>query len=792
MTAITEQRQERITIPVTGMTCAACQSFVQRTLEEQPGVNSATVNLMMHNASVVYDPDTTSPESLVDAIRSTGYGAEMPSTERQAFEEQEERDREQQREYKILRRKAMTSLIAGAAAMLLSMPLMTGAGHGHAPADPLLAWSMRVLDPVLQSWLPWLYRIHPQVLSYFLLLLTVGVMAWAGRHFYVKAWSAARHKTADMNTLIALGTGAAFLFSAAATIVPGLFTAHGLTPDVYYEAVILIIALILVGNMLESRAKGQTAAALRKLVQLQPKSARVLRAGVEADVPVEELRHGDTVLIRPGERIPVDGEVISGNSSVDESMLTGESLPVEKAAGDRVIGGTINRSGAFEYRATTLGADSVLAQIVRMLREAQGSRAPIQRLADQVSAIFVPVVIGISVLTFFLWWLLAPEASVVRAFASAVTVLIIACPCAMGLAVPTAVMVATGRGAEKGILIKGGEALQRLQRIDTVVLDKTGTITRGEPSVTNVAVLDSQMSEDELISLAASVERLSEHPLAEAVVRYAKDRSLWLNDAAEFRARPGEGAVARVEQAEVGIGNRGLMTSLGADAQSAAAVAERFSTEGKTPLLVALGGRLAGVIAVADTLKPSSAEAISRMQREGLRVVMLTGDNERTARAIASQVGVDEVIAGVLPEEKLAEIRRLQQQGRVVAMVGDGVNDAPALAQADVGIAMGSGTDVAIHAGYVTLMRSDLRSVAAAISLSRKTMRVMKQNLFWAFIYNVIGIPVAAGALYPVYGLLLSPVLASAAMAASSVSVVSNSLRLRRISLSSGRMIDGR
>ncbi|MGH9612003.1 MAG: copper-translocating P-type ATPase, partial [Bryobacteraceae bacterium] len=480
----------------------------------------------------------------------------------------------------------------------------------------------------------------------------------------------------------------------------------------------------------------------------------------------------------------VDGEVLSGASSVDESMLTGESLPVEKKAEDRVIGGTINKSGALRYRATTLGEGSVLAQIVRLLRDAQGSRAPIQRLADRISGIFVPVVIGIAVLTFFAWFFLAPEASIVRAFAAAVTVLIIACPCAMGLAVPAAVMVATGRGADHGILVKGGEALQRLEKIDTVVLDKTGTITEGRPAVTGVVTSPGGFSSDEMLRLTASLERSSEHPLAEAVVRYATERGLMLSEASDFTAKPGQGATGVVEGHALAVGNRALMEEWSIGTESLRPRAEEMAADGKTPLFVAIDGTLIGVIAVADTLKAASAEAIRAMRGQGLRVIMLTGDNERTAQAIARQAGVDEVVAGVLPAGKVNAIKKLQREGRVVAMAGDGINDAPALAQADIGIAMGTGADVTMEAADVTLMRGDPRGVAQAIQLSRGTMRVMKQNLFWAFAYNTVGIPIAAGVLYPAFGLLLSPVLASAAMALSSVSVVTNSLRLRKLKLS--------
>lgn len=781
---------QRVTFPISGMTCAACQSFVQRTLAAQPGVQDAAVNLMLNNATVTFNPRITSVPALVENVKGTGYGAEMPAMDQSVFDQQERQDEEQQFEYKALRLKAGVSLAAGLVAMVLSMPLMSIAGHGSVKhmKDPLMNWSMRVADPALHRLLPWMYLLSGNAIRWFLFALAGFIAFWAGRRFYTKAWSATFHRTADMNTLVAIGTGSALLYSAASTIAPEFFLAHGIAPDVYFEAVILIIGLVLTGNALESRAKGRTAAALRRLVQLQPKTARVLRDGVEQDLPMEMIRHGDLILVRPGERIPADGEVLSGSSSVDESMLTGESLPVEKAPHDRVIGGTINQHGALRYRATTLGVESTLAQIVRLLREAQGSRAPIQRIADRVSAVFVPTVLAIAIVTFFAWHFLAPAAGIMQAFAAAVTVLVIACPCAMGLAVPTAVMVATGRGATLGLLVKGGEALQRLERVDTVVLDKTGTITAGRPQVTAVLVaaqeeLNVHAAEDRMLRLSASLERASEHALGEAVVQYAEERGLNIPHAETFQSRSGLGVVGTVDGSAMLIGNLSLMHSSGVPTQALEAAAEQLANEGKTPLWIAIDGVLAGILAVADTVKPSSVQAILRLHQEGLRVIMLTGDNQQTARSIAREIGVDEVIAGVLPAGKVEAIQRLQAERHTVIMVGDGVNDAPALAQADIGITMGTGADVSLEAADVTLMRSDLTGVASAIALSRRTMRIIRQNLFWAFIYNVIGIPLAAGVLYPFFGLLLSPVIASAAMALSSFSVVTNSLRLRAVPL---------
>jgi Cu+-exporting ATPase len=769
----------RIDIPVQGMTCAACQANVQRALQRQPGVLDAAVNLMMKSAAVTYDPAVVRPEALVEAIRDTGYEAELPLPDVTAFAEQEARDRADAEEFQSLRRKAIAAGAAGAVAMVVSMPLMASGVHHGPVGDPFMRWAMESLTPALRAALPWLYRIPPVVLSYSLLVLTAVVMAWAGRHFYVRAWAALRHRSADMNTLVAVGTGAAFLDSAIATLAPNLFLSPGVAPDVYYEAVVIIIALILTGNAFEARAKSRTSAALRSLAALQPKTARILKAGEEVDVAVESLTAGDTVIVRPGERIPVDGEVLSGASAVDESMLTGESMPVEKQAGDQVIGGTINRTGAFRFRATTLGADGALARIVQLMRQAQSSRAPIQRLADRISGIFVPVVIALALVTFAVWFV--AEGSAVRAFAAAVAVLIIACPCAMGLAVPTAVMVATGRGAELGILIKGGEALQRAGDVTTVVLDKTGTITEGRPTVTDlIAAPGSLRSADELLRLLAGLESSSEHPLADAVVRHARELGLAVSSPEEFQSVTGRGAVGVVEGSFVAAGNERLMDDYAVDPAPLAADAERLTGEGKTAIHVAVDGKLAGLLAVADPLKATSREAVARLKRMGLEIVLLTGDHQRTAEAIAREAGIDRVVAGVLPEGKVEEVRRLQGEGKVVAMVGDGVNDAPALGAADLGMAIGTGTDVAAEASDVTLMRGDPRGIATAVALSRRTLRTMRQNLFWAFIYNVIGIPIAAGVLYPAFGILLSPILASAAMAFSSVSVVTNSLRLRK------------
>ncbi len=734
--------QETARIPVTGMTCAACQANVQRALQREAGVTEAAVNLMTAIATVTYDPQQVTPTGLVGAIRAAGYGATLPDTARSAIVEQERRDAETAEEFASFKRKAIATGLIGVV-MMAAMPI---AHH-----------------------LPWATLVQ--------LLVTLGVMTTAGRHFYVRAWQGLTHRTADMNTLVALGTGAAFLYSLVATLLPSVFSSRGIPADVYFEAVVLIIAFILTGNAFEARAKRNTAVALRALVQLQPKTARVVRNLMEREVPIDEVVPGDVVAVKPGERIPVDGVVLRGESAVDESMLTGESIPVAKQQGDRVFGGTMNGTGAFRLTATTLGADSALARIVQLMRDAQGSRAPIQQLADRISAIFVPVVVAIAALTFVTWVLVAQEP--VRAMAVAVSVLIIACPCAMGLAVPTAVMVATGRGASLGVLIKGGEALQRAAEVDTVVLDKTGTVTEGRPVVTDLVRVDDALTDETMLALVAAVERRSEHPLADAIVREAATRGLTLSEVEGFASLTGRGARGTVEGRTVLAGNAAALAEQGIDAGALIREAHRLADAGRTVLFIAIDGRAVGVIAVADPIRPTSREAIAVMRARGLEVVLLTGDEARVGEAVAREAGIARVVAGVLPEGKVAEVQRLQREGRVVAMVGDGINDAPALAQADVGMAMGSGADVATDAADVVLMRGDLRAAAQALALAHRTMRTMRQNLFWAFAYNVIGIPVAAGVLYSTFGILLSPVVASAAMAFSSVSVVTNALRLR-------------
>jgi len=736
------EKTAAVDFPVTGMTCAACQSRVQRALAAEPGVIDASVNLVTRSAAVRYDPAAVSPERLIAAVRATGYDAELPVEGEDVLAQTSRADIET-RESKSLIVRAGVSLVLGLAAMSVSMGMMGNA-----------------------------------VANYALLVVTVVILIWAGRDIYRGAWIAVRHRSADMNTLVALGTGSAFLYSVVATVDPGLFARNGIPPAVYYEAVIFIIGFVLAGRAIEARARTRTSDALRRLASLLPSTARVSVGGTWIDMPLAGVHSGQTILVRPGERIPVDGVLVDGGSEVDESMLTGEPLPVAKGVGDTVVGGTLNTTGAFSYRATSVGAASVLARIVKLMRDAQASRAPIQRLADRVSAVFVPTVLVIAIVTFLIWFILGGASALPRAIAAAVSVLIIACPCAMGLAVPTAVMVATGRGAELGLLIKGGEILQRAGDVDTVVLDKTGTVTEGRPAVGRVIPLNGA-TEIQVLTIAASLERHSEHPFASAIVRAAGESRVEFQTVSQFRSHTGTGVSGKVGDHETAVGNAQLMRTLGIDVDAQAVDPHPGSSE----LFVATDGVIRGRIIVADTIRPSSREAVDRLKNLGVEVLLLTGDRRGAAEAVAASAGIDRIVAEMLPHEKVEQISALQRAGRVVAMVGDGINDAPALAQADVGMSMPKGTDIAIEASDIELMRSDLRGVSSAISLSRQTMATMKQNLFWAFIYNVIGIPIAAGALYPLTGLTLNPILASAAMALSSVSVVTNSLRLRRVRL---------
>lgn len=728
-------------------------------------MNRAGVNFATERATVVYDPKVASVNQLIEAVREVGYDTSGVTPVDSVADDSENAARNS--EYQKLRRKFLF-------AALLSLPVLVIAmSHGRIP----------FLD-------------FPGI-NYLQLVLTTPVVFYSGWQFYRGAWAALRHRAADMNTLIAVGTGAAYLYSVAATIAPGYFSGTANSgamagmggmnnaPPVYFEAASVIIALILLGRLLESRARGRAGDAIRRLIGLQPKTARVVRSGSEVDVPVADVVPGDMVVVRPGEKIPVDGVIESGASAVDESMLTGESLPVEKTKGAAVFAATLNKTGSFTFRATRVGKETALQQIVKLVEEAQGSKAPIARLADVISGIFTPIVIAIAIITFIVWFFAAPEATrFTMALVNAVSVLIIACPCALGLATPTAIMVGTGKGAENGVLIKSGESLEIAHKLQTIVLDKTGTITRGEPvlidAVTSLESGDWSLEAEEMLRLAASAERGSEHPVGAAIVRAAEMRGLTLAEASDFKAIAGHGIEAEVKGHLLLLGNLKLMNERDVMVDGFIDRARTLSAAGKTPMYVAIDGRLAGIITVADEIKPESKEAVATLQRMGLEVVMMTGDNRPTAEAVAKKVGIHRVLAEVLPEDKVLEVRRLQQGKKIVGMVGDGINDAPALAQADVGIAIGTGTDVAIEAADITLIRSDLRGVVTAIALSRATIRIIRQNLFWAFIYNVIGIPIAAGLLYPFTGWLLSPIIASAAMSLSSVSVVMNSLRLRR------------
>ncbi len=773
---------ERVTAPVRGMHCAACVGKVEKALGGVPGVESAQVNLATEQATIAYDPARIDVARLREAVAAAGYELvePRPAAEADATDgERAAREAEQ--------RRAKVRFLVGA---VLSAPVLVG-GMAHVlPGVPALLRD------------PWL-----------LLLLTTPVQFWVGWPFHKGFLHDLRYRSASMSTLVSLGTSAAYFWSLAVTLWPHAFGDHTVTT--YYDVSAVVITLVVLGRWLEARARGRTSEAIRRLVTLAPRTARVVRDGRERDVATAEVVPGDFVRIRPGERIPVDGVVTEGASSVDESMLTGESVPVEKGPEAKVFAGTINRTGSFIFRATRVGSETTLARVIKLVAEAQGSRAPIQRLADRVAAVFVPIVLALAALTFAAWWLFGPAPAGLRALTNAVAVLVIACPCAMGLATPTAIMVGTGRGAEFGVLIRNATALELLHRVDTVVFDKTGTLTVGRPTVTDVVPAARVMAaraaggstaeasaemvvavraaggstaeasaemvlDDEVLALAAAVEQGSEHPLGEAIVARAKERGLALPPVTGFTTVPGQGIDALATDGRVLLGNRALMDARGIDVAALAPRAEALAAEGKTVVYLAFAGRALGLVAAADTLKPEAPAAVAALKRLGLQPAMLTGDHRLTAEAIARQAGVDRVLAEVLPEDKAREVQRLQAEGRRVAMVGDGINDAPALAQADVGIAMGSGTDVAIEAADVTLMRGDLRGVVTAVELSRRTIRIVKENLVWAFGYNVVLIPVAAGVLYPLWGVLLSPILAGAAMAFSSVSVVTNSLRLRR------------
>ncbi|CAA9556067.1 MAG: Lead, cadmium, zinc and mercury transporting ATPase; Copper-translocating P-type ATPase [uncultured Thermomicrobiales bacterium] len=747
------------TLPIEGMTCASCVRRVERALTKIPGVREASVNLATEKATVAFDPAVVGLPGLNAAVERAGYkvgaqpgalpvaslGASRADAGQTEAEPVDERELERDREIADLKRKSLIGLAIGAAMMaLMYLPL------------PI---AMRNLAP-------------------FLLIAATVVQFWAGRVFYRATWAAAKHGGTNMNTLVAVGTSVAYGYSAFVTLWPDVAADWGFEFHLYYESAVIIIALILMGRWLEARAKRRTGAAIKALMGLQAKTARVIRDGIEQDVPVEQVLAGDLVRVRPGEKVPVDGVIVEGRSALDESMLTGESLPVEKGPRDAVIGATLNKTGGFVFRATKVGRDTTLAQIVRLVEDAQGSKAPMQRLADTISSWFVPAVLALAALTAAIWLVFGPDPRLTFAVSATVAVLVIACPCALGLAAPTAIMVGTGKAAEHGILVRGGEALEQARKITAIVLDKTGTLTRGKPAVTGVVPANGRPEAD-LLRLAAAVEVGSEHPLGEAIVARARELGLDLPKATGFASVTGQGVRATVEGLDVVLGNRALMAEAGVHLDGLTERAQDLARGGATPMYLAVGGEAAGLIAVADTVRPESREAVEQLKALGLDVWMLTGDNRATAEAIGREVGIDHVLAEVLPEQKAAKVQELQAQGKRVAMVGDGINDAPALAQADLGIAIGTGTDVAMAASDITLIGGDLRTIVTAIALSRRTVGTIKQGLFWAFAYNVALIPVAMGVLYPAFEVLLNPVIAAAAMAMSSVSVVTNALRLR-------------
>ncbi len=742
---------DNLTLKLQGMSCASCASSIEQAIKSVPGVIECNVNFGMEQASIQYDSQKTSLETIQATVDAAGYKA-LPLPEMAADEDDSDR-KNRQAESQNLQRKLWTAGIISILLVVGGIPAMTGL---HLPFIPA-----------------WLHNFWLQ------LVLTAPVQFWCGNSFYTGAWKALKRRVATMDTLIALGTSAAYFYSVFVTFFPGFFTAQGLTPSVYYEVAASVVALILLGKTLENRAKGETSEAIHKLMGLQAKTARILRNGEELEVPLAEVEIGDVVQVRPGEQIPVDGEVIEGASTVDEAMVTGESLPVKKQVGAEVIGATINKTGSFKFRTTRIGKDTFLAQIVKMVQDAQGSKAPIQKLADEVTGWFVPAVIAVALATFIVWF--NATGNLTLATVTMVEVLIIACPCALGLATPTAVMVGTGKGAENGILIKGAESLELAHKIQVIVLDKTGTLTEGKPTVTDLVTVKGTANSNELqlLKLAASVERNSEHPLGEAVVRYAKSQEVNLTEVKEFEAVAGSGVRGVVEGKPIALGTLRWMQELGFNTEYLELRAKAWESASKTVVWMAVEGKIEAILGIADALKPSSAQAVLALQKLGLEVVMLTGDNRTTAESIAHSAGIDRVFAEVRPDQKVAQIQALQAQGKIVAMVGDGINDAPALAIADVGIAIGTGTDIAIAASDITLISGDLQGIVTAIQLSRATMRNIRENLFFAFIYNIAGIPIAAGILYPIFGWLLNPIIAGGAMAFSSVSVLTNALRLR-------------
>ncbi len=737
------------TFPIKGMHCASCVRVLEKSLNKVEGVSDCVVNLATEQASVTYDPTKVKDEDLVSAVANVGYKAGLESE----LKTEDEQKKEKQKELKNLKIKVVVSLFLGAMILL-------GGFVG--------------LSPIVQ------------------LFLSLPVQFWAGLSFYRATIPALRHRTANMDTLVAIGTSVAFSYSAIVTIFPQFVESIGVKPEPYFDVSTIIIGLILLGRYFEAKAKAGTSEAIKKLIGLQAKTARILKDGKEIDISIDQVVIGNIIRVRPGEKIPVDGQITEGESSIDESMITGESIPADKVKEDVVIGGTLNKTGTFLYKATKVGSDTMLSQIIKLVQEAQASKAPIQRLADLISSYFVPIVIMLAIAAFVVWYVLGPTPSFLFAMLNMVAVLIIACPCAMGLATPTAIMVGTGKGAESGILIKDAESLETAHKINTVIFDKTGTLTNGKPEVTDVIAKSEttkqsqeerlpRFARDDVLGLAASLEKGSEHSLAEAIVNKGEAERVEFQKVKGFKAIPGHGVEGIVNDKKVILGNRRLMdqTKIKIDEKEV----EKLELEGKTVMMLAVDGKLAGLIAVADTVKDSAKEGVKKLQKMGIEVVMITGDNTRSANAIASKLGIKRVLSEVLPDQKEAEVRKIQAEGKKVAMVGDGINDAPALASADVGIAMGTGTDVAIEAADITLINKDLKSVALAINLSKKTMRTIKLNLFWAFGYNIILIPVAMGILYPFFHILLNPIFASVAMASSSISVVSNSLFLKRTKL---------
>ncbi|MEW4265068.1 heavy metal translocating P-type ATPase [Priestia megaterium] len=732
---------EKAEFAITGMTCAACSTRIEKGLNKLEGVTKASVNLALETASVEYSPSQIAPQDITQRVEKLGYGAKLKSEERE--EEQSYREKELSKQ----KGKFWFSFI-------LSVPLL---------------WAM-VSHFTFTSFIP---LPHMLMNPWVQLALATPVQFVVGKQFYVGAFKALRNKSANMDVLVALGTSAAYFYSLYSSLKSLGSSVH--TAQLYYETSAILITLILLGKLFEANAKGRSSEAIKKMMGLQAKTAVVVRNGAEVKIPVEEVQKGEVIFIKPGEKVPVDGEIIEGQSAIDESMLTGESVPVDKNIGDKVIGATLNKNGFLKIKATNVGKETALAQIIKVVEEAQGSKAPIQRLADYISGIFVPIVVGIALLTFFVWYIWIVPGEFAPALEKLIAVLVIACPCALGLATPTSIMAGSGRAAEFGILFKGGEHLEATHKIDTILLDKTGTVTNGTPELTDVRIAQGY-EENELLQLVASAERLSEHPLAQALVAGIKNKGIEIQDPLSFEAIPGYGVKATVQERELLVGTRKLMNQHKVNIDTALEGMTNLEREGKTVMLVALDGKYAGMLAVADTIKETSKEAVSRLKEMGLEVMMITGDNRQTAQAIAMQAGIDHVIAEVLPEGKAEEVKKLQQQGKKVAMVGDGINDAPALALADIGMAIGTGTDVAMEAADITLMRGDLMSIADAIEMSRKTISNIKQNLFWAMGYNTLGIPIAAVG-------LLAPWVAGAAMAFSSVSVVLNALRLQRVRL---------